>query len=183
MGVNVRNTVFSMWLSVVFYSALSLLWYRTFNFRGSCVGIHGDIRRNSLSHVCFKQYIWKKYMFILMFPLPSLIQSSKSKVYPRKSKTIRFTIAPVKSPLGYSISNKKILEATSCKHLGIILRSDVSWVDQANYTAQKAWKELPKINKYIFIYKLSFYWNLLRVKNNSTFFRNRKYFWWTPVSI
>jgi len=26
--------------------------------------------------------------------------------------------------------------------LGIILRSDLNWVDQVNYTAQKAWKAL-----------------------------------------
>jgi len=35
-----------------------------------------------------------------------------------------------------------IPEASSCKYLGIILRSDVSWVDQVNYTVKKAWKAL-----------------------------------------
>ena len=31
---------------------------------------------------------------------------------------------------------------SSCKYLGIILRSDLSWADQVNYTAKKAWKAL-----------------------------------------
>jgi hypothetical protein len=29
---------------------------------------------------------------------------------------------------------------SSCKYLGIIFQSDLNWVDQVNYTAQKAWK-------------------------------------------
>jgi len=60
------------------------------------------------------------------------------KIYPGKSKAIRFTRARVKNPLG----DQKIPEASSRKYLGIILRSDLHWVDQANYTAQKAWKAL-----------------------------------------
>jgi len=35
-----------------------------------------------------------------------------------------------------------IPEASSCKYLGIILRSDLSWADQVNYTVKKAWKAL-----------------------------------------
>ena len=35
-----------------------------------------------------------------------------------------------------------ILFQYSCKYLGIILRSDLSWVDQVNYTVKKAWKAL-----------------------------------------
>jgi hypothetical protein len=35
-----------------------------------------------------------------------------------------------------------IPEANSCKKLGIILRSDLSWADHANYKAKKAWKAL-----------------------------------------
>jgi hypothetical protein len=31
---------------------------------------------------------------------------------------------------------------SSCKYLGIILRSDFSWVDQVNYTVRKTWKAL-----------------------------------------
>jgi hypothetical protein len=35
-----------------------------------------------------------------------------------------------------------IPEASSCKYLGIILHSDLSWADQVNYTVKKAWKAL-----------------------------------------
>ena len=33
-------------------------------------------------------------------------------------------------------------EANSCKYLGIMLSSDLSWADQVNYTVKKAWKAL-----------------------------------------
>ena len=61
---------------------------------------------------------------------------------PGKSQAIRFTRARVKNPLGYSLGDQTIPEASSCKYLGIILRSHLNWVDQVNYTAQKAWKAL-----------------------------------------
>jgi hypothetical protein len=35
-----------------------------------------------------------------------------------------------------------IPEASSCKYLGLILRSDLSWADHVNYTVKKAWKAL-----------------------------------------
>jgi hypothetical protein len=35
-----------------------------------------------------------------------------------------------------------IPEVSSCKYLGIILCSDLSWADQVNYTVKKAWKAL-----------------------------------------
>jgi len=59
------------------------------------------------------------------------------KINPIKSKAIRFTIARVKNPLGHSLGDQKIPEAGSYKYLGIILRSDLKWVDQVNYRAQK----------------------------------------------
>jgi len=61
---------------------------------------------------------------------------------PGKSKAIRFMRARVKNPLSYSLGNQKIPEASSCKYLGIILRSNLNWVGQVNYIAQKAWKAL-----------------------------------------
>jgi hypothetical protein len=48
----------------------------------------------------------------------------------------------VKDPLDYSLANTIIPEASSCKYLGIILRSDFSWADQVNYTVKKALKAL-----------------------------------------
>jgi len=47
-----------------------------------------------------------------------------------KSKAMRFTRARVKNPLGYCLGDQKIPEASSCKYLGVILRSDLNWVDQ-----------------------------------------------------
>jgi len=64
------------------------------------------------------------------------------KIKPDKSKAIRFTRARVKNPLGYSLRDQKIPEASSCKYLRINLRTDLNWVNQINYTAQKAWKAL-----------------------------------------
>ena len=64
------------------------------------------------------------------------------KINQRKSKAIRFTRARVKDPLNYSLMGTLISEASSCKHLGIILRRDLSWADQVNYTVKKAWKAL-----------------------------------------
>jgi len=64
------------------------------------------------------------------------------KINPSKSKAVRFTRARVKDPLNYSLMDALIPEASSCKYLGIILRSDLSWADQVNYTVKKAWKAL-----------------------------------------
>ena len=59
-----------------------------------------------------------------------------------KCKAICFMRARVKDPLNYSLMGTLIPEASSCKYLGIILHSDLSWVDQVNYTVKKAWKAL-----------------------------------------
>jgi hypothetical protein len=64
------------------------------------------------------------------------------KLNPGKSKAIRFTRSWAKNTLGYFLGNQKIPEASSCKLLGIILQSNLSWVDQADYIAQKAWEAL-----------------------------------------
>ena len=62
------------------------------------------------------------------------------KINPGKGKAIRFARIRVKTPLLYSLGDQRFPEASSCKYLGIILRSDLDWVDQVNYKAQKAWK-------------------------------------------
>ena len=46
------------------------------------------------------------------------------KIIPGKRNAIRFTRIRVKNPLGYSLGDQKVLEASSCKYLGITLRSD-----------------------------------------------------------
>jgi hypothetical protein len=60
------------------------------------------------------------------------------KTNPSKSKAVRFTRARVKDPLDYSLANTLIPEASICKYLGIILRSDLVWADKVNYTVKKA---------------------------------------------
>jgi len=62
------------------------------------------------------------------------------KINPSKSKAVRFTRARVKDPLNYLLMGTLISEASSCKYLGIILRSELSWADQVNYAVIKAWK-------------------------------------------
>ena len=62
------------------------------------------------------------------------------KINPSKSKAIRFTRARVKEPLNYSLMGTLILEASSCKYLGIILRCDLSWANEVNYTVKRPGK-------------------------------------------
>ena len=50
--------------------------------------------------------------------------------------------AQVKDPLNCSLGDQKIPEASCCKYLGIIIRSNLSWADQVNYTVQEAWRAL-----------------------------------------
>jgi len=64
------------------------------------------------------------------------------KINSSKSKAVHFTRARVKDPLNYSLMCTLIPEASSCKYLGIILRSDLSWADQIDYRVKKAWKAL-----------------------------------------
>jgi len=64
------------------------------------------------------------------------------RINPNKSKTVRFTRDRVKEPLNYSSMDTLTPEGSNCKYLGIILRSDLSWEDQVNYTVKKAWKAL-----------------------------------------
>ena len=55
----------------------------------------------------------------------------------------------MKDPLNYTLGVQLIPEASSCKHLGIVLRSDFTWADHVNYTVKKAWKALHFIMRII----------------------------------
>jgi hypothetical protein len=55
-------------------------------------------------------------------------------------KAVCFTKARVTEQLNYSSEDIIIPEVSSCKYLGIILRNNLSWADQVNYTLKKAWK-------------------------------------------
>ena len=59
------------------------------------------------------------------------------KINPSKNKSVCFTRAQVKYPLDYLLANTLIPEASSCKYLGIILRSDLRRADQVKYTVKK----------------------------------------------
>jgi hypothetical protein len=64
------------------------------------------------------------------------------KINPGKSKSLSFMRAQVKDPLDYIFGVQRILEASSCEYLEIILCSDLSWTYQTNYTVQKDWRVL-----------------------------------------
>ena len=78
------------------------------------------------------------------------------KINPSKSKAVCFTRARVKDPLNYSLIGTLIPKTNSCKYLGIILRSDLSWADHVNYMVKKAWKAL------------NFTMRILRKENSNT---------------
>jgi hypothetical protein len=63
-------------------------------------------------------------------------------INPAKSKAVCFTKARLMDSLNYSLGNIVIPKANSCKYLGIILRSGLSWADQVHYTVKEAWKAL-----------------------------------------
>jgi hypothetical protein len=69
--------------------------------------------------------------------LGELAVENSMKINLSKSKAVCFTRARVKDPVDYSLAITLIPEASSCKYLGIILRSDLSWADQVNFTVKK----------------------------------------------
>jgi hypothetical protein len=56
------------------------------------------------------------------------------KINSGKSMAISFMTARGKDLLNYSLLDQVIPEASSCTYLGTILRSDLSWTDDVNYT-------------------------------------------------
>jgi len=62
------------------------------------------------------------------------------KINPGEGKAINFMKAWLNDPLNYLLGDQRISEVSSCKYLGIILCSNLSWADQVNYTVQKTWK-------------------------------------------
>ena len=51
------------------------------------------------------------------------------KINPSKCKAVLSARAQVKDPLNYMLGNQLIPEASSCKYLGIILRSDLKQME------------------------------------------------------
>ena len=64
------------------------------------------------------------------------------KINPSTCKAVRCRRARVKDPLNYTLGHQLIPEASSCKYMGIILRSDLNWADPVNYMVKKAWNAL-----------------------------------------
>ena len=64
------------------------------------------------------------------------------KINPGQSKAVSFTTGRVKERVRYYFGDQLIPEASSCKYLGIITRTDLNWADHVNYTLRKAWKAL-----------------------------------------
>ena len=98
--------------------------------------IDSSVRLFADDCIIYRKITNKRYIEKLQKDLDTLGEWSVEngmKINPGESKAVRFTRAPVKNPLG----DQKIPEASSCKYLGIILRSDLNWVDQVNCTVQK----------------------------------------------
>ena len=76
-------------------------------------------------------------------------EENEMKTNPNKSKALSFTRARVKDPLNYSLGDQMIPEASCCTYLGIIIRSDLSWADQVNFTVQKAWRALHFVKRIV----------------------------------
>jgi len=60
---------------------------------------------------------------------------------PDQSKAVSFTEGRVKERVRY-FGEQLIPEASSFKHLGIIIGNDLNWADHVSYTLWKAWKSL-----------------------------------------
>jgi hypothetical protein len=59
---------------------------------------------------------------------------NEAKRKPNRSEAISFTKARLR--------NQNIPDANFCNYLRIIIRGDLSWVQQVDYTVQKAWRAL-----------------------------------------
>jgi hypothetical protein len=73
---------------------------------------------------------------------------NEKKINLNKSKAISFTRARGRDPLKYCLRNKNIPEANFCKYLGIIVRSDLSWAGQVDYTVQRSLEGTTFCNAY-----------------------------------
>ena len=110
-----------------------------------CRNMESTIRLFADDCVIYRKIIKTEDMDILQKDLDRLgewADENEMVINLSKSKAIRFTRARAKDPLKYSLMGKVIPQTSSCKYLGIFLRSDLSWSDQVNYTVKKAWKAL-----------------------------------------
>jgi hypothetical protein len=67
------------------------------------------------------------------------VVENEMKINPGKSKAPGLTMAQVvKEPLNFSFKDQRIPEASCCKYLGIIIRSDLSWADKGKLHGAKS---------------------------------------------
>jgi hypothetical protein len=106
-----------------------------------------DIWRNNKSNIRFfadnciiyrKIVINNENLLIDLNRLGDCIFENETIINSTKSKAVFFMRAQVTVPLNYSLWEMVLLEAISCKYLGVILCSDLIWADQVNYTVKKA---------------------------------------------
>jgi len=67
---------------------------------------------------------------------------NEMKINQGESKAVRFAKARAKERIMYYLGDQLFPEASSFKYLGIIIRSDLNWADNVNYTLRKARKAL-----------------------------------------
>ena len=63
-------------------------------------------------------------------------------VFDGTSPTFYFRISSVEERIRYYCRDQLIPGASAFKYLGIIIRSDINWADNVNYTLRRAWKAL-----------------------------------------
>jgi hypothetical protein len=118
---------------------------RQFGHRDIWSTIESIIRRFADDCVIFRKITNNEDMEILEKDMDRRVVGAVEyamKINPSKSTAVRFTGARVKDPQNYSLMDTLILEGSSCKYLGITVRSDLSWAVQFNYKVKKAWKAL-----------------------------------------
>jgi hypothetical protein len=89
-------------------------------FADDCI-IYGNILSNNMENLQIDLNNFREWAF-----------ENEIIINPLKSKAIYFTKARVTAPLNYSLWDIVFPEMNSCKLLGIILLSDLSWAYQTN---------------------------------------------------
>jgi len=70
------------------------------------------------------------------------VAESEMEINPSKCKAVCFMKTCVTDPLNYTLGDELFPKASSCKFLGIILRSDLNWANHVEYMVKQTWKAL-----------------------------------------
>jgi hypothetical protein len=110
--------------------------------------IESTIRVFTDNCLIYKQFINKENVVKLQKELVRLREwaaENGMEINRCKYKAVCFMRTWVKYPLNYMLGDQLFLEASSCKYLGIILRSNLTWSDHVNYTVKKVCEALHMI--------------------------------------